>query len=286
MNRSAAGPIVAPAQKSSFFVAFRVLPPERREAITAVYGFCRRADDAVDLTPDPAQARRRLDGVARELDRLFDGGSDAGSDPLARAIRRFDLPRRPFDDLIEGCAWDIENRRYQDIEDLRQYCYRVASTVGLLCVRIFGCERDTCDAYAMELGVALQWTNILRDIGVDSRRGRTYLPRAALERNHLLDSALHCLDEQARSRLDVLIRDECHYVKRCFAKAERLCPQSERPKLLAAEIMGGVYRDLLRRIEKAGARVVDRRIRVPTPRRAWIAIVLAARWRLGGWAAR
>lgn len=271
--------------KSSFSVAFRVLPPARREALNAVYRFCRRADDAVDGTPDPQQAREQLDRVARELDAAFDGHADP-ADPLVRGIRRYGLPRRPFEDLIEGCAWDIENRRYRDVRELREYCYRVASTVGLLCVRIFGCEGQRCDPYASELGVALQWTNILRDIAVDAERGRTYLPREALERHDLLGLPLHRLDPQARLRLDVLIRDECLYVKRCFSRAARLRPPSERPRLLAAEIMGGVYRDLLRRIEKAGARVIDRPIRVPTPRRAWIALVLATRWRLAGWTER
>jgi len=271
-----------PSGTSSFFVAFRVLPPERRSALSAVYGFCRRADDAVDDAPNAAEAGRRLEVVADELERTLAGDADPALVPLRAAIQRFDLPREPFDDLIDGCSWDIECRTYDDTEALREYCYRVASTVGLLCVRIFGCSGTSCDRYARELGVALQWTNILRDIGADHDRGRVYLPRDALATHGLDGVPLDTLDTDGRRRLDELIHEQCDYARSCFSLAASLRPESELPRLLAAEIMGAVYFDLLRRVERAGVGVLDRRVRVPNGRRAWIALRLLAARTIGG----
>jgi phytoene synthase len=270
--------------RSSFAVAFRVLPPERRRAIRAVYGFCRSADDAVDTAADRASARGALHRVAERLDRAYaDGTEGDGEKDLRRAIRRFDLPRRPFEDLIEGVSWDIDARRYADTLELRDYCYRVASTVGLLCVRIFGCRDGVGDAYARELGVALQWTNILRDVAQDLEQGRVYLPLRSLQRHRLTEQQLSDPDAGARRRVTALIREEARYARLCFDAARRALPRTERPKVLAAEIMAGVYGSLLRRIERAGDGVLDRRIRVPTPVRGWIAsrLLLCHRLRWG-----
>lgn len=276
----------APSGTSNFFIAFRVLSPERRQAIEAVYGFCRRADDAVDAAPDPAEARRALARVAEGLERAFserDPGPDGEVLALRRAVRRFDLPRRPFADLLDGVSWDIDGRRYADTAELREYCYRVASTVGLLCVRIFGCRDGAGDDYARELGVALQWTNILRDVGQDLAQGRIYLPTSALRRHRLSQRDLAEPDAAARARLRALILEEARYARLCFAAAHRALPAEERSRVLAAEIMAGVYRRLLRRVERAGDRVLDRRIRVSAMERGWIAARLLARHRFGGW---
>jgi phytoene synthase len=270
-----------PQASSNFFVAFRVLSPERRKAIRAVYGFCRRADDAVDQAPDGRVGRLALDRVVAELDRLFATAPPRGpSDPLREAVERFSLPRKPFDDLLEGVSWDLEGRRYDSVEDLRQYCYRVASTVGLLCVRIFGCRGESCDPYARELGVALQWTNILRDIGSDLARGRVYLPSSALAGHGLTPDDLTSRDPAVRDRIAALVRREAAYARHCFAEAERVRPVAERPKLLAAEIMAGVYRQLLHAVERAGDRVLSGRITVSGPRRGWIALRLLLGHRL------
>lgn len=277
----------SPSGGSNFFVAFRVLSAERRRAIRAVYGFFRRADDAVDDAPDPGSARRALDGVARRLERSFgESGGDGDDAELRWSIRRFDLPRRPFEELLEGVSWDIEGRRYDDREALREYCYRVASTVGLVCVRIFGCRFGEGDGYARELGVALQWTNILRDVAHDLARGRIYLPADALGRHDLDAQALSRPDAGARRRIAALVREEAGYARGCFAEAQRLRPRSDDCDLLAAEIMAGVYRELLGRVERAGDGVLDRRLRVPTLRRGWIAARLLLRHRLSAWSGR
>lgn len=255
----------APA-RSHFFVAFRVLPRDRFEAITAVYDFCRRADDAVDESPDRKTAEEALRAVRAELDRVF-RGEDLG--PLAEAVVRFDLPRVPFDDLLEGVSWDLEGRRYATRSDLERYCARVASTVGLLCVRIFGCPDGSCDSYATRLGIAMQWTNVLRDIAPDLRMGRLYLPGESMARHGLDEEGLRRAEPAARARLRALIREEASYARAQYAAAEAALPARFRRTVLSGQIMAAVYRSLLRRVERAGDRVLDRKIRVGGAGKAW-----------------
>jgi phytoene synthase len=267
---------------SNFRVAFRVLPPARREGIRAVYSFCRRADDAVDEAPGPGEARAALAEVRRDLDAAFAGRDDTrAAARLGRAIRAFGLPRKPFDELLEGVTWDLEGRRYAGAEELREYCLRVASSVGALCVRVFGCEDPGAYRFAEELGVALQWTNILRDIGEDFERGRVYLPADALRRHGLEEADLARRDSGTRRRLDALIREQAAHAGGRFRAAAEALPPAERRRLLAGRIMAEVYRVLLGKIERAGSAVLDRKPRVSTPRRGAIAARLLLRDFLG-----
>jgi phytoene synthase len=264
---------------SNFFVAFRILSPPRRAAIESVYAFCRRADDAADEAPDAAQGRAALDEVRSQLDAAFAGGAP-GIPGLAAAIANFGLPRRPFDDLIEGVSWDLEGRRYATREALREYCYRVASTVGLLCVRIFGCDDGTCDRYAEETGIALQWTNILRDIAPDLAQGRLYLPAESLRAHGLAEVDLRSPSLAARERIAALVRDEAAFARARFAAAAEQLPRAQRSRVLAGEIMAEVYRVILGKVERRGAGVLEARVRVSLPRRAWLAGRLVLRERL------
>ncbi len=267
---------------SHFRVAFRVLPPARREGIAAVYAFCRRADDAVDEAAGPDDARARLAKVRRQLDDAFALRADDPSvAPLVRTIAAFSLPRKPFDDLLEGVTWDLEGRRYADAGELTEYCRRVASTVGLLCVRVFGCEGAGADAYAVELGVALQWTNILRDVGEDLARGRVYLPADALGRHGLSEEGLGRRDAAARRGMDALVREQAAYARKRFEGADALLPDADRRRLLAARIMTAVYRALLAKVERAGSGVLDHSPRVPAVRRGVLALGLLLGDRLG-----
>ena len=263
-------------------MAFRCLPPERRRAIEAVYAFCRRADDAVDEAPDTSTARKNLERVQREVVDLFEGRAGAGSE-LLTAVEQFALPQASFEALLEGVRWDLEGRRYDTSADLREYCKRVASSVGRLCVRIFGCAESRCDAYADELGVALQWTNILRDLGSDCERGRVYVPRASLERHGLVAASLTHPAPPVRARVAELIRTEAAYARACFAESERVLPPEERARVLAGRIMGAVYLKLLERIEWAGASVLDERVRMSAPARFAVALRVVAEERLRNW---
>lgn len=254
--------------RSHFFVAFRVLSPERRRGIQAVYRFCRRADDAVDEAGSEAEARASLDAVRRELEAAFAGDGAAADPELVTAIRAYGLPRAPFEELIEGVTWDLEGRRYATREELREYCRRVASTVGRLCVRVFGCGDGACDPYADSLGIAMQWTNILRDVGSDLARGRVYLPAASLAAHALTEDDLRRPTSSVRESLRGLVRDEAGFARERFAEASRALPAAWRRAVTSGEIMAEVYRALLRRVERAGDRVLDRKVRVGAVGRA------------------
>jgi len=265
---------------SSFAIAFLVLPAEGRRAIRAVYAFCRRADDAVDEAAGPREGASAL-GAARAL--LEEAWSGTSADPVGRelawAVGRFSLPRRPFEDLLEGVSWDLDGRRYADRDDLRAYCRRVASTVGLLCVRIFGCAGTSADRYADELGVALQWTNILRDVRTDLERGRLYLPADRLAAHGLTEADLRSPGEEARRRFRNLVAEEADFARARFAAAREALPAAERPRVVSGEIMAAVYRALLEKIARRPEAVLEGPPAISTPRRAAIALRV---WTRGG----
>src|SRR5688500_18041084 len=180
-----------------------MLPPAKRNAIVAVWDFCRAVDDAVDeavpagawpLSPEArTTAARELAGWRDELTRCFEGGGmpqTRQGRALKPFIEMFDLGRAPFDDLLDGVAMDLDHARYETIDDLLEYCRRVASAVGLICIEIFGCRDEAARDYAINLGLALQLTNIVRDVGVDLKRSRVYLPQEDLRRFGVSEEAL------------------------------------------------------------------------------------------------
>jgi phytoene synthase len=276
------------ARDTSFYYSFLVLPAEKRRAVIAVWDFCRAVDDAVDAEPDPARAAAQLARWRREVAACFDGASP--STPQGRELQpfvgRFHLPRRSFEDLVDGVEMDLGDRRYRTFDDLYQYCLRVASAVGLICVEIFGYEDPRARDYAVELGVALQLTNILRDVPTDLATGRLYVPLEDLERFGCAEADLRA--EMARAgggigspRVRALLAYQADRARRHFARARDTLPRRDARRLVAAEIMGAIYRGILRRIERADYDVFSRVIRVPRPARAWIAAFTWARTRAG-----
>lgn len=263
---------------SSFHYAFHLLPRDKRDALCAVYAFCRAADDIADAAgvKNPAD---RLEAWRREVERAYGGRPvHAIGRALSWAIDSFALPREPFFDLIDGVAADLTTSRYKTAAELEQYCYRVASTVGLLCVRIFGAGRGVADDYAVELGKAFQITNIVRDVGEDAARGRIYLPLEDLERVGCAPEAL--LEARATPAVGRLVSLEVARARWLYARARAALPDDPllRRELAPAEAMHRIYESLLDRIEAAGADVVEKRARVPSATRAW----LAARAWVGG----
>jgi phytoene synthase len=266
------------SRDTSFYYSFLVLPPRKRSAITAVWDFCRAVDDAVDEAPDADAARTRLALWRDELAAVYAQDS-VPTTPQARALQsyvaEFHLPRRPFEDLIDGVEMDLAHVRYQTFAELSDYCRRVASAVGLVCVEIFGYRDPASRTYAVDLGLALQLTNIIRDIATDLRQGRVYLPAEDMAQFHVTEEDLR--GGRLTERVRALIRFECERARFYYAKAAAALPAIDRRSLLAAEIMGAIYFEILRRIERSGYDVFSRRIRVPRPHRALMALRLWAR---------
>lgn len=283
------------SRDTSFYYSFLVLPPRKRNAIIAVWDFCRAVDDAVDeVIPEP-EWRHGLSGEARacaerqlamwraELDACYCAACGAGAaaprTEQARAlqpfIHEFDLPRAPFEQLIDGVAMDLAHVRYPTFDALAEYCRRVASTVGLICIEIFGYRDPGARAYAVNLGVALQLTNIIRDVAADLRRGRLYLPAEDLARFGVAERDLEA--GTVTPAIRNLLRFECERAREYYRRASADLPRGDARSLVAAEIMGGIYFGILQRIERAGYDVFSRHIRVPRPHRASIALRIWAR---------
>lgn len=238
--------------KSNFYYAFLFLPRERREALEAVYAYCRLVDDVVD---EDATVEKKLEGIARwrrELDSVYSEteSKDPVSARLQAAVRRFGIRREDMEAVIDGCAMDIEKTRYATWEELRLYCYRVASAVGLMCVEIFGYTPSQVEAvrrYAVDLGIALQLTNILRDVAEDARRGRIYLPADELRAFGVSDDEL---TSGTRSPAYLkLMQFQAARARSHYLRARAAIGTYERSKLVIAEIMGDIYYALLEEIE-------------------------------------
>jgi 15-cis-phytoene synthase len=238
--------------KSNFYYAFLFLPRERREALEAVYAYCRLVDDVVD---EEAPVAKKLEGIARwrlELDAVYNEtpSSHPVSERLRAAVKRFGIRREDMDAIIDGCAMDIEKTRYESWDELRLYCYRVASAVGLMCVEIFGYTPSQVDAvrrYAVDLGIALQLTNILRDVAEDARRGRIYLPAEELRAFGVAEDEL--VSGTRSPAFLRLMQFQAARARSHYLRARAAISPYERSKLVIAEIMGDIYYALLEQIE-------------------------------------
>lgn len=274
------------ARDTSFSYSFLVLPDEQRRAIGVVWDFCRAVDDAVDEAVDRQSAEAELAGWRQEIDHLF--GSGAPRTPqgarLKPCVAMFQLSRKPFDDLLDGVEMDLRQSRYETFDELVGYCRRVASAVGLICIDIFGCRDSRSRDYAVNLGLALQVTNIIRDVRVDLERDRIYLPREDLARFGVTEAALRAGVVTAEIRR--LLAHESQRARHFFTAAEQAMPPQDARKLLAAEIMGAIYYEILQRIEQRGFDVFSEVIRVPKIVRARIALTLWARSQLSAFGLR
>lgn len=236
---------------SNLAIAFMVLPPQRRAAMIALYAFCREVDDVADEESRPVADRRvALQAWRDDVFRACEGGEPAF--PVNRELRpviaEYRLPFRLFDELIFGVEMDLDCHRYETYADLDQYCYRVASVVGLLSIEIFGYRDPACREYADALGKALQYTNILRDIGNDAQRGRIYVPAEELKRHGVpAEEILAC---RASAGFPALAGAFSLRAREYYRAARDLLPPSERRSMVAAELMAAVYWKLLRRMER------------------------------------
>lgn len=270
----------AVARDTSFSYSFLVLPDDQRRAIGVVWDFCRAVDDAVDEAVDRQTAETEVASWRAEVGRLF--GPDAPVSPQAQRLKPyvsiFDLTRTPFDDLIDGVEMDLRRSRYDTFDELIGYCRRVASAVGLICIEIFGCRDSRSQDYAFNLGLALQVTNIIRDVRVDLARDRIYLPQEDLARFGVTEDALRA--GRMTDGIRRLLAHEGQRARHFFTAAAQAMPHHEARKLVAAEIMRGIYYEILERIEQRGYDVFTEVIRVPRFVRARIALTVWARSQL------
>jgi phytoene synthase len=274
------------ARDTNFYYSFVVLPAHKRRAIVAVWDFCRAVDDAVDHAGgnDMGEAERELGRWRRELSACFDGTTPETPQgrALAPLVEPFGLKKLHFDRLIEGVEMDVRPRRYETFPDLYEYCTRVASAVGLICLDIFGASTPASRQYATDLGVALQLTNILRDVPNDFGRGRVYIPaedfRSCGCTEHDLNREISRAGRGIRSAaVKSLLMRQGQRARDYYARAARALPADEARRLVAAEIMGAIYQAILRKIEHREYDVFREVVRIPRPQRAAIAAGVWAR---------
>ncbi|GHU31719.1 phytoene synthase [Betaproteobacteria bacterium] len=260
----------ASASGSSFYYSFLFLPPERRQAITALYAFCREVDDVVDECNDPQVAAGKLAWWRAEIDGLYAGRPQH---PVTLALQavlpRFNLPQELLLEIIDGMEMDLRQTRYLDFKALSLYCYRVASVVGLLAAEIFGyADRQTLK-YANDLGMAFQLTNIIRDVGEDARRARVYLPMDELKRFDV--PVADILNARHSENFHRLMEFQIERAEGYYAQAMSQLPDIDRKTQRPGLIMAAIYRTLLDEIKRDGCLVLKQRTSLTPLRKLWIA---------------
>tara|TARA_B100000315_G_scaffold259641_2_gene316470 strand:- start:7544 stop:8473 length:930 start_codon:yes stop_codon:yes gene_type:complete len=246
---------------SSFVHSFAFLSPDRREAMYTVYAFCQTVDDLIDHPKPGIDCQKELASWRMQLASIYIG---TPSFPialgLAKHVKTFDIPREYFEELIDGIEMDLTIKRYATFADLYQYCYRVASMTGLISTKVLGAQSPHANEYAINLGLAFQLTNILRDIGVDAKRGRIYLPQEDLIRFGYSEQDIFA--NTTSLAFQKLMEFQAQRAHEYYANAQAALPLEDRKTLLVAEIMRKVYLHILCQIEKNPSRVFQERVRV------------------------
>ena len=255
---------------SSFYYSFRFLPPERRRAIIALYAFCSEVDDVVDEVTDPGVARLKLAWWRSEIAAMF-GGTPRHpvALALAPAVAAFKLRQEHLLAVIDGMTMDLDHNRYLDFAALERYCHCVAGVVGLMSAEIFGYVEPATRGYARDLGVAFQLTNIIRDVGEDARRSRIYLPQDELQSHGV--AAADIFQRRVTPAFTALMAQQVARARAFYARALAALPSIDRRAQRPGLVMAAIYQALLRRIERDGFHVLDRRIALTPLAKAWIA---------------
>ena len=243
----------------NFYYTFRPMPYAKRRAMYAVYAYCRLCDDIADGELPLEAKYRGFEEVRRNLQSDEPSGEDA---PMYRALhdtaRRFDIPYRYFEEILEGVEMDMVKSRFASFDELREYCYKVASVVGLVCIRIFGFDDPKAKEYAVEMGLAMQLTNILRDVKEDAERGRIYIPQDEMSRFSYTETELErgAITDSFRS----LMAHQADRARRYFDSSRALFPLISADARVCPKLMHATYSGILERIEQAGFDVFERRI--------------------------
>jgi len=255
---------------SSFYYSFLFLPPERRQAIMALYAFCREVDDVVDECSDLSLASTKLVWWRMEVQRVAE---KQATHPVGLALQAvapgINLPSEQLLEIIDGMEMDLQQSRYLDFKGLSLYCYRVASVVGLLAAEIFGYQDRQTQKYAHDLGMAFQLTNIIRDVGEDARRGRIYLPVDELQQFGV--PAADILNGKYSDNFTALMQFQYERAQRYYEQAFSLLPAVDRKNQRPGLIMAAIYRTLLEEIRGENFQVLHQRISLPATRKLWLA---------------
>lgn len=272
-------PELGSPRKSNFLLPILFLPPPKREAIETIYAFCRYSDDIVDEEADVKEKYHRLLVWTNELQLALQGVSRfAILNRLVSVIQKFHIPTQHFLDLLKGMEMDLVKNRYETFGELEQYCYRAASTVGLICAEVFGYHHERTKQYAVNLGIALQLTNILRDIKTDAKKGRIYLPKEDLRQFGYSEEEL--MNSVYNDRFRALMKFECERAHTYYRTAKSCLAEEDKPLFTAARAMGNIYYLLLLRIERANYDVFSKRIRLGSPVKFLVAMILRLRNKL------
>ena len=271
---------IAKKSKSSFYYAFNLLPNEKRDAMNTVYAFCRETDDIVDEGNETEEIKyEKLRKWRIELEKAVAGHSDyILLNKLGKTISQFNIPLEHFFELLKGMEMDLQYKRYLSFDDLITYCYRVASTVGLMCIEIFGYKHKSAKDFAVNLGIALQLTNILRDIKKDSIKGRIYLPQEDLKTFGYAESDL--LSHIYNANFVDLMVYETNRAQKYFDKATMNLDLDDKASMFAARAMQHIYHKLLEKIINADYNVFQKNIKVNKIEKAGIAIGVWAKYSL------
>lgn len=281
------------SKTSSFHYSFLFLPRDKRRAIESVYAFARRGDDVADGDLPPEIAARQLALQRKALDSCYSAPEwqevspglselppEAKADfrALARCIHRYSIPRRHFDELMLGLEMDLVGARYRTFDDLAVYCYRVAATIGLISIEIFGYRNPQTREYAVNLGTALQLVNIMRDLQSDAQRGRLYLPEEELDQFGVQPEQL--ANGTYSQGFVNLMSFQGERARHYFASARRLLSPEDRHSMVAAEIMAAIYWRLLKLIQQRGYNVFGERARLSRTAKLWTAlsVYLGTEW--------
>jgi squalene synthase hpnD len=258
---------------SSFLSGFRFLSVEKRNAITVLYAFCRELDDVVDGCTDPNVAQITLNWWRSDLDKVFN--NEMPEHPVHQALKdiraSFDLPKNEFEALIDGMQMDLEQARYGSFDELKLYCHRVAGVVGRLIARILGFSNLKTLEYADKMGLALQLTNIIRDVGEDARQGRIYLPIEEMQKFDVPANVI--MQCKPTDNFAKLMQFQVDRARETYREAMLLLPAEDKKSQKVGLIMAAIYYALLNEIDRDGAQnVLTYKIAIPSPRKKRIAL--------------
>ncbi len=280
----------AASSGSSFYYSFLFLPKDKRRAITALYAFCREVDDVVDECTDANVARTTLNWWRSQVAAIYAGkpqhpqgvrrGVSDGSavtlpqHPVAIAlvpvVKQFNMAQEHLLEIIDGMEMDLDMPRYQDFKSLQLYCYRVASVVGLLSVEIFGYTNRQTLKYAHDLGIALQLTNIIRDVGEDARRNRIYLPMDEMQQFGV--TAADILNTRETENFHKLMAFQIERAQKFYDQALAQLPSEDRKAQRVGLIMATIYRATLVEVASSGCHVLKERVSLTPTYKLWLAV--------------